>query len=573
MNIFKYYEQLFKKIIKANTNLLGVNNTSSIKNLTVETPPPNYNFDISSNAAMILAKENKLNPKLVAEKLIKILKENVNEFEQITIEGPGFLNFKLNDKKKLEFIETILTLEDNFGKLQRNSKINLEYVSANPTGPLHVGHCRGAIFGDVLANILSFCGFQVTREYYVNDYGNQIFNFVNSIFYRIKEIKDKSPFPKQPDLYPGEYIIDIAKKIVELDKANINLDIKKDFNKLKDLSLRFSLDLIKKDLADLNIVHNNFVSETKLVEEKLVDKTIQFLTKKELVKNDFLDPPKGEEKKNWKKIKRLVFKSSLFGDDTDRALTKDDGSWTYFASDIAYHYDKILRNPDQLINILGADHAGYIKRISSAVSALSEKKLELVCKICQLVKLYKDGKPFKMSKRAGDFITAQDLLNEVSVDNIRFIMLSRSNDVEIEFDFKKVIEKNKDNHVYYIQYANARINSVLNQSNHKMNDKIDLINSKVEFNDYDKAIIKKIFEWPKIIETSATKLEPHKIPYYLYDLANLFHSYWTAGAKNPKYKFNQENSITPNALISIILVKNVIKLGMNLLGVSLPKKM
>ena len=316
---------------------------------------------------------------------------------------------------------------------------------------MHVGHCRGAVFGDVLSNLLLFNGNKVIKEYYINDFGNQIRNFVESVYLRIREIKHKEKFILRENLYPGEYIKEIANNIIKKNK-NINVEnLNNSFDELKKLSLQESMNLIKDDLKKLGIKHNNFFSETELIKKDLVNKTIKQLQKKNLVVEGYLDPPKGEKSKNWKKIKRLIFKSTEFGDDTNRALQKDDGSWTYFANDVAYHSDKISRKYDNLINILGADHTGYIKRISAAVSALSDKKVKLNCKVCQLVKLYKNGQPFKMSKRAGDFISAQDLLNEVNKDSIRFMMLNRSNDVELDFDFEKVKEKTKDNPVFYVQ--------------------------------------------------------------------------------------------------------------------------
>ena len=332
--------------------------------------------------------------------------------------------------------------------------------------------------------------------------------------------------------------------------------------------------LIKDDLKKLGIKHDNFFSETELVKKDLVNKTIKKLRDKNYVKEGYLDPPKGEISGNWKKRKRLIFKSTDFGDDTDRALQKDDGTWTYFANDVAYHSNKIERDYDNLINILGADHTGYIKRITAAVSALSNKQVKLNCKVCQLVKLYKNGQPFKMSKRAGDFISAQDLLNEVNKDSIRFMMLNRSNDVELDFDFEKVKEKTKDNPVFYVQYAFARINSIIRTLNMNLNDQIS-INSKSFFpNEYEEKILRKIFEWPKIIESAAYKLEPHKIPFYLYELSTLFHSYWSKGNEDAQFKLIENGKVKrETSLVFIYLIATVIKNGMKILGVSLPEKM
>ena len=331
---------------------------------------------------------------------------------------------------------------------------------------------------------------------------------------------------------------------------------------------------IKIDLKKLGIIHDNFFSETEIVKKDLVNKAVKKLKNKSFVDEGFLEPPKGEKTNDWKKVKRLIFKSTLFGDDTDRALQKNDGTWTYFANDVAYHSDKINREFDELINILGADHTGYIKRIVAAVSALSNNKVKLNCKVCQLVKLYKNGEPFKMSKRAGDFISAQDLLNEVDRDSIRFMMLNRSNDVELDFDFEKVKEKTKDNPVYYVQYAFARISSVNRILKKKLDDNV-LINPKTfNLNKYEEKILRKIFEWPKIVDSAELKLEPHKIPFYLYELSTLFHSYWSKGNEDEKFKLIENGKLKKEeSLVIIFLVAIVIKNGMNILGVSLPEKM
>jgi len=332
--------------------------------------------------------------------------------------------------------------------------------------------------------------------------------------------------------------------------------------------------LIKFDLKQLGIEHDNFFSESDLVANKLVDKAISLLKKDNYVQEGYLEPPKGQADKVWKKTKRLIFKSTLFGDDTDRAMQKNDGSWTYFANDVAYHMDKVQRKYQNLINVLGADHTGYIKRITAAVAALSGNKIKLECKVCQLVKLYKNGKPFKMSKRAGDFISAQDLLNEVNKDSIRFMMLNRSNDVELDFDFDKVLEKSKDNPVFYVQYSYARINSLFKLINLDLNNNILLDQKKFDLNIYERNILRKIFEWPKIIDASSKKYEPHRICFYLYDLATLFHSYWSKGNENDDYKFIKDNKVRNINTIAIIqLITIVVKNGMNILGVSLPKKM
>ncbi len=574
MNIFENYLSKINKIILDNKKILNLSSLESLENLNLEVPPEHFNYDLSSNVSLILAKKNKLNPISLAEHIKDLLLQKIDHFEIIDIAGPGFLNIKLSKEGLIHNINDILKNKDTYGSKKSNKSYNIEFVSANPTGPMHIGHCRGAVFGDVLSNLLLFNGNKVIREYYINDYGNQIQNFVKSVYLRIREIKFKEEFISNENLYPGNYIKEIASNII---KNNKNIDVENldsCFEELKKLSIQGSMNLIKDDLKKLGIKHDNFFSESEIVKNDLVNKSINILKKNDYVEEGYLAPPKGEIPKKWKKTKRLIFKSTIFGDDTDRALQKDDGSWTYFANDIAYHSDKINRKYDNLINILGADHTGYIKRIAAAVSALSNKKIKLNCKVCQLVKLYKNGQPFKMSKRAGDFISAQDLLDEVSKDSIRFMMLNRSNDVELDFDFEKVKEKTKDNPVFYVQYAYARISSIARTLKINLKDQISINSKTFKPNDYEEKILRKIFEWPKIIESAANKFEPHKIPFYLYDLSTLFHSYWSKGNEDINYRFIQNGKVKKeDSLTFICLIAIVIKNGMNILGVSLPEKM
>ena len=574
MNIFEYYLSEINELILIHKKDLKLNNLDNLINVNLEVPPDHFDFDLSCNVSLVLGKSNQLNPKDLALQIKNLFENKIKNFTTIKIAGPGFLNIKLSKTALIKNINSIIKHNNFYGSNKSNERYNIEFVSANPTGPMHVGHCRGAIYGDVLANLLKFNGNKVTKEYYINDYGNQITNFVESVFLRIREIKFNEKFPIKKNLYPGLYIKKIAQKILDQSKNNKFDDFKKDFEFLKEKSLKESMELIKKDLSELGISHDNFFSETNLVNKNLVKKVVKKLSDKKFVEEGFLEPPKGEKNSNWKKTKRLIFKSTLFGDDTNRALQKNDGSWTYFANDVAYHMDKVDRNYNNLINVLGADHTGYIKRITAAVKALSDNKVKLNCKVCQLVKLYKNGKPFKMSKRAGEFISVQDLLHEVDKDPIRFMMLSRSNDVELDFDFDKVKAKNKDNPVFYVQYAFARINSLHRALNINLNSNIVLNEKNFDLNSYEVKIIRKIFEWPKIIESASKKFEIHKISYYLYDLSTLFHSYWSKGNDDKKYKFIENNKIKRIEILAIInLVTIVIQNGMKILGVSLPKKM
>tara|TARA_Y100000591_G_C21829581_1_gene698770 strand:+ start:209 stop:1927 length:1719 start_codon:yes stop_codon:yes gene_type:complete len=572
MNIFEIYLEKIKKVVNENQKKLNLKDLNNLKSVNIEIPPNKFGNDLSTNLCMVLGKSNSLKPDDLSKKIKPLLLNKINDFEKISIAGPGFLNINLSKEALKKIISNIFKESETFGSQKSNSSYNIEFVSANPTGPMHIGHCRGAIFGDVLSNLLKFNGNKVTKEYYINDYGEQIKNFVKSVYLRIREIKFKEKFISEKDLYPGEYIKDIAKKIIS--ENNFDLDnFENNFESLKISSLKYSMHLIKEDLEKLGISHDNFVSEKSIVDKNTIAKAIKELKTLDYVEEGYLEPPKGEDQKNWKKTKRLIFKSTMFGDDSNRSLQKIDGSWTYFANDVAYHYNKLSRKYDKLINILGADHTGYIKRIKGAVLALSKNKIELECKVCQLVKLFKKGSPFKMSKRAGEFISVNDLLSEVNKDSIRFMMLNRSNDVELDFDFDKVLEKNKENPVFYVQYCHARIQSILRIINHTP-DKNKLNIDNISFNKYEMEILRKIFEWPKIIKISSDKYEPHRIPFYLYELSTLFHSYWSKGNEEQKYRFIEGKKIKNNNILLIIkLILIVLKNGMKILNVSLPNKM
>ena len=574
MNIFETYLKKIQKLITLNCKVLNIEPDINMDGIVVETPPLEFNFDLSTNIALVLAKKTKQSPVKLAGSLKEIIEKSLSDFAVVEVAGPGFINFRFSNQTYQKLIFDILETNNKYGSNNKNDRYNIEFVSANPTGPMHVGHSRGAIFGDVLSNLLIFNGNTVVKEYYINDYGNQIINFAESVFYRLRELKYKETFIKKENLYPGDYVIDIAKKIL-LDFPEIDLnDFKKNLIFLSKEALNHSMNLIKNDLKALGISHDNFVSEKTLVEKKLVEKSIEYLKEKKFVVEGYLDPPKGEENKNWKKTKRLIFKSTIFGDDTDRALQKDDGSWTYFANDIAYHSDKNSRNYNYLINILGADHTGYIKRLTAATKALSDNKTILICKVCQLVKLFKNGQPFKMSKRAGDFISVKELLDEVDKDSIRFMMLFRSNDVELDFDFDKVREKTRENPIFYVQYCYARISSLFRNLKIDSNKNFELDEKKFELNKHELNLFRKILDWPKVIETSSNKFEPHRIPFYLYELATLFHSYWSKGNDDTKYKFIVNEKIkNKNTLLIIKLVSLTIENGMKILGVNLPTKM
>ena len=577
MNIFDLYLEKIKKMLldlSKDNNLILPENLDGI---TVETPPKKFDSDISTNVAMVLSKINKKSPADLSQIFIENLKKHDEFIENVAFANPGFINITFKPIFWTNFIEKIINNSKTFGVNQNEKKNNylIEFVSANPTGPLHVGHCRGAILGDVIANVLHFNNHKVTKEYYVNDYGNQIINFTRSVYYRIREIILKEPFPSEnEDLYPGDYLIDFAQNIINSNKNVDFSDFKKNADLLTTASVAEALKLIKKNLKSLGINHDNFVSEKELVENQEVEGVINYLQKNKFVYEGKIEAPAGEDEKSWVSRDQLLFRSTDFGDDKDRALQKSDGAWTYFASDVAYHKNKLDRKFDYLINILGADHAGYIKRISSSVEALSGSKSKLLCKVSQLVKLIKDNKPFKMSKRKGDYITVDDLINEVGKDATRFIMLNRSSDAELDFDFNNVIEKSKDNPLYYVQYCYARISSVFRLIDRDLDSEIKIDKYDFYYTKDEIDILKKISEWPKCVNLSSNKLEPHRIPTYLYELASLFHSYWNLGKDNPEKRFiNDQKKISDDKLVFLKAISNVIKSGMDIVGVSVPKKM
>ena len=576
MNIFEQYLDKIKEILSTLSSNGDLILPDSLNGVTAEIPPSKFDSDISTNVAMVLSKINNKSPSDLASILAEKIKKEDKFIEEISVVKPGFINIKFKPIFWTNFIKEMIKNSKSFGT-NENIKRNylIEFVSANPTGPLHVGHCRGAILGDVMANLLLFNNNKVTKEYYINDYGNQIINFTKSVYYRIREISFNEPFPiDNEDLYPGDYLIDFAQNILNSNKIIDFKNFDKISKELTSLAINEALKLIKNNLKSLGINHDNFVSEKKLVENQEVEKVIEFLQKNKFVYKGKIKAPAGEDDSNWVEREQLLFRSTDFGDDKDRALQKSDGAWTYFASDVAYHKNKLDRKFDRLINILGADHAGYIKRISSSVEALSNSKDRLICKVSQLVKLIKDKKPFKMSKRKGDYITIEDLINEVGKDATRFIMLNRSSDVELDFDFDNVIEKSKDNPLYYVQYCYARICSVYRHLDKDLKSDLDITNYDFEYSKDEIKILKKLSEWPKCIDVSCNKLEPHRIPTYLYELASLFHSYWNLGKENPDKRFiNDQKKITDDKLIFLKAISNVVKSGMNIVGVSTPDKM
>ena len=576
-DIFHFYKSIISKEFASNFKLpeQAINESSFV----VESPKNEDNGDLSTNICMVLSKDLSQPPIKIAE-ILKTSLEKYSEFEQLAIAKPGFLNFRVNKSVWYKFLSEKLNSSELYDKNIGNGQtINVEYVSANPTGPLHIGHCRGAVFGDVLSNLLTSTGYDVTKEYYVNDAGVQINYLADSVIIRIKEILNQRNENNYPDnFYPGEYLIDVAKKIIDKNGDKI-LEQDNSFELIKDESVALLLDLIKADLKLLSIEQDHFISEKKLIAEGKIDEAITKLKDLDLIYEGILDKPKGKQIEDWEPREQMLFKSSNYGDETDRPLQKSNGEWTYFANDIAYHFDKYQRGSQKLIDIWGADHGGYIKRMNASIVALTNDKAEFSVKLCQMVKLISDGKQLKMSKRSGDFITIRELVDEVGSDSIRFMMLYRKNEAPLEFNFQKVTEQSKDNPVFYVQYAHARICSVIrNLEEYKLDldlNTFDNCNYEQLREDGELFLLKKIMNYSSIIETSATLEEPHRISYYLYDLASALHSLWNQGKIDKEKRFIDENNIerTYARIALLMLTKRTLKSGLDILGVSAPEEM
>ena len=542
--------------------------------IAVEIPKDKTFGDLSSNVAMVLSKQAKRNPRELAEHFIEQLSKDIL-IETVDVAGPGFLNFKLTNNFWHKVVIAILDSGISFGldQVGKGKTVNVEFVSANPTGPLHVGHTRGAVFGDVLANLLNATGYSVTREYYVNDAGSQIDSLARSAYSRYQEALGFSINGKQNE-YPGDYLKEVGESLKnEYGKSLLYEEETSKLNKIKDFTVSKMLVLIRRDLADLGIVMDNFVSEIDLYKKGEIEKSINCLRDLGLIYKGILEKPKGGCEENWLVREQELFKSSQFGDDTDRPIKKADGSWTYFAPDIAYHYDKLNRDYDEMIDIFGADHSGYSARMKAVVKALSKGDKNLTVKLCQLVKLYKDGKPVKMSKRAGSYITLRDLLDEVGKDAIRFLLLMRKNDAPIDFDFSRAIEQTRENPVFYVQYANARICSIFKRAMEANIDTSDSVLSKVDLsllnNESEMQTIRKLAEWPNVLVKATVRFEPHRIAFYLYELAQLFHSLQSLGKIDHSLRFliNDDLKITSARLAMVRSIQLIIQSGLNIFGI------
>ena len=577
MNIFKEYGQATKLFIRAMVEKGDLPEGLPLERISAEPPRDPSHGDIAINAAMVLAKPAGMNPRDLAQKIVTEL-EKFEGVEKAEIAGPGFINLTLRNKSWQTQVKLVLAEGEGYGgsSLGVGEKVNIEYVSTNPTGPLHVGHVRGAVFGDALANVLEKVGYEVTREYYVNDAGSQIDTLARSAYHRYGEACGKDMGELAEGMYPGDYLWPVGHALKE-EFGEKYLEAEEDqwLAIFRDRATAAMMELIRGDLEVLGIKQEVFFSETKLHEGGGIDRAIEFLEKKGLIYEGVLEPPKGKLPDDWEARPQTLFKATEFGDDVDRALKKSDGSYTYFAADIAYHYDKLERGFKQQIDVLGADHGGYVKRLKAAVKAMSDGEAVLDVRLCQMVRLTKNGKPYKMSKRSGDFITMRDVVDEVGRDVVRFIMLTRKNDAPLDFDFDKVTEQSKDNPVFYVQYAHARVHSVLAKAkaafcNEKFDDySLQQADFELLDDDSELALIKAIGQWPRVVEQAALSHEPHRIAFYLYDLAAEFHSLWNKGNDNTSLRFiiEGEAELTKARIAMIVAFARIIGSGLKVLGV------
>lgn len=536
--------------------------------VAVEPPRDAAHGDMATNAAMVLAKPAGKAPRAIAEELVQRLSNDVN-IETAEVAGPGFINLRLRPAVWHDIVAEAIDAGKSFGHsgMGAGVKVNVEYVSANPTGPLHVGHTRGAVFGDALASLLDYAGYDVTREYYINDGGAQVEVLARSAYERYREAHGLDPEIAE-GLYPGDYLVPVGEALK--DKYGDSLLDKPEsewLDEVRDFATDRMLDLIRSDLAALGVKMDVFFSEKSLYGTGRIESAIEELRKKDLIYKGTLEPPKGKVPEDWEPREQTLFRSTAYGDDVDRPIMKSDGAWTYFAPDIAYHWDKIDRGFDELIDIFGADHGGYVKRMNAAVAALSDGRVPLDIKLTQLVKLFKNGAPFKMSKRAGTFITLRDVVEQVGPDVTRFVMLTRKNDAPLDFDFDKVTEQSKENPVFYVQYAHARVRSVMRKAEELHLDWSD--NARLE-DEAEFAVAKKIAEWPRLVEIAARNHEPHRVAFYLYELASDFHALWNRGNEKPELRFLQEDD--PKATAAKIALPRavgvVISNGLGILGVT-----
>ncbi len=572
MNAFAYIRQKIVAEIEALVAAGGLPAGLDTSRVTAEPPREASHGDIATNAAMVLAKPANLPPRTIAERLAERL-ANIDEVTGVAIAGPGFINLKIADRFWQARIPDVLTAGRDYGtsNIGGGRAVNVEYVSANPTGPLHIAHARGAVIGDALSALLTKAGYKVTREYYINDAGAQVDTLARSTFLRYREALGET-IPAIPEgFYPGEYLKDVAQALVARDGTKWR--DKPEAEWLAPIR-RFAIDNImegiREDLKALGVVQEVFSSERAMVESGGVERALQVLQDGGLLYTGTLDPPKGKAPEDWEPRPQTLFKATEFGDEVDRPIRKSDGSWTYFAADIAYHFDKFRRGTPTMIDVWGADHAGYVKRMQAAVKAITGGRGELDVKICQLVRLMRDGQPVKMSKRAGNFVPLREVVEEVGKDVVRFIMLTRKNDAPLDFDLAKVLEQSRDNPVFYVQYAHARSRSVLRNAAAEIPGLQNATADLPRLTDSGElALIKLMAGWPRVVESAAEAHEPHRIAFYLYELAAAFHGLWNRGKEEPGLRFliADDRPLTAARLALIRAMALTIASGLEIFGV------
>tara|TARA_B100000035_G_scaffold59049_1_gene47305 strand:+ start:1318 stop:3045 length:1728 start_codon:yes stop_codon:yes gene_type:complete len=573
MNIFNLFEAEFKSIVetmKVEEILPADVDTGRV---VFELPRDASHGDLACNAAMVLAKQVGAKPRDLAAQFATRL-QAIDGVTDIEIAGPGFINMRVKPALWAAELTAIIAAGDDYGRNDsgQGRQVNVEYVSANPTGPLHAAHARGAVLGDAMASMLEFCGWNVIREYYVNDAGGQVDVLARSAYLRYREALGEEIGEIPSGLYPGAYLVDVGTALAEkVGKQYLDADEDEWLPAVRSFAIEAIMDGIARDLQALGIRMDRFSSERSLVESGAVQAAIDRLVTQNDVYRGVLQPPKGKEPEDWEPREQLLFRASEFGDDTDRPLQKSDGSWTYFASDVAYHMDKLDRTGGPLVNIFGVDHGGYVKRMKAAVEALSGKKDMLDIRLCQLVNLMENGKPVKMSKRAGTFVTVRDVIDAVGADVIRFIMLTRRSDQTLDFDYAKVTEQSRDNPVFYVQYAHARACSVLRQAPQAdVAADLDRLTAAAEM-----AVIKALASWPRLVVSAAQSHEPHRVAFFLMDLAAAFHALWTAGREAPELRFIREDDagLTAARLCLVKATALVIRSGLGVLSITAREEM
>jgi arginyl-tRNA synthetase len=584
MNIFQDFTARIEAILAG----LGLTTPEGapleIKRFAVEPPRDASHGDLASNAAMVLAKSAGQNPRALAEVIAAAIRKD-GDVAQVDVAGPGFINIRLNDTFWQGHLATILDASGEYGRseLGGGKKINVEYVSANPTGPMHVGHCRGAVFGDVLANLLALAGYHVTKEYYINDAGVQIDVLARSVMLRYRQALGSEIGEIPAGLYPGDYLVPVGEALAaKFGPGLLDMPEAEALEIIRDTAIDAMMAMIRTDLDALNVHHNVFFSERTLHAgngAKILS-VINDLTLKGHVYRGTLPPPKGEVNEDWEDREQVLFRSTEVGDDIDRPLVKSDGSFTYFAADLAYFKDKFDRGFNETIMVLGADHGGYVKRMEALARAVSANTVKNTIYLVQLVKLFRNGEPVRMSKRAGEFVTLRDVVDEVGRDPVRFMMIYRKNDAPLDFDFAKVTEQSKDNPVFYVQYASARCHSIFRQAKEQAGIDVPARSELVKLtgllsDESELALVRKIAEYPRLIEGAAFSREPHRVAFYLYDLASAFHAQWNKGSENPALRFVKVNDpeLTRARLGLVQAVHDVIASGLGIIGADAPSEM